>query len=77
MKFNVLYLVYTVLIAFNAATVYFIIELSSYSEMLKYNTDGTLQSTTPRLWIAVFLTTGVANLLFVCASFMRSIIFSK
>lgn len=61
------------LIAFNLASLYFIIDLLSYDEMVGYLADGGLKSSDPHDFVYVLLIPALCNILFVftalCACF--------
>lgn len=53
------------LIAFNLASLYFIIDLLSYDEMVGYLADGGLKSSDPHDFVYVLLIPALCNILFV------------
>lgn len=61
------------LIAFNLASLYFIIDLLSYDEIVGYLADGGLKSSDPHDFVYVLLIPALCNILFVftalCACF--------
>jgi hypothetical protein len=70
------YVVFMLLIICNIVCLYLIIDLSNYDEMISYLKNGSEKFTNPRQTAMVFLITCMANLLFISASLMKSIIFS-
>lgn len=66
---------FIVLIICNIICLYLIIDLSSYDGMISYLKNGNEKFTNPRHTAMVFLVTCLANLLFISASLMKSIIF--
>lgn len=71
------YLLFILLIICNIICLYLIIDLSSYDGMISYLKNGSEKLTNPRYTAIVFLITCLANLLFISASLMKSIIFSN
>jgi hypothetical protein len=65
------------IILVNTVNLYFIIDLSSYDEMISYVESEGEKITNPQETVLVFLLIGTTNLLFVCIVFMKSIIFSS
>lgn len=76
MKIKSLYIACIILLAVNCLELYLIIELSGYAELVSYGANGELLTESPYKMVIVCMITGVSNLLFVSAVFMRSIIFS-
>jgi len=70
------FLLFVALIVCNVICLYLIIDLSSYDGMISYLKNGNEKFTNPRYIAIVFLITCLANLLFISASLMKSIIFS-
>lgn len=70
------YFLFVLLIISNIICLYLIIDLSSYDGMISYLKNGSEKFTSPRQTALVFLVTCLANLLFISASLMKSIIFS-
>lgn len=70
------YLLFVLLIIFNIVCLYLIIDLSNYDGMVSYLKNGSEKFTNPRQTAMVFLVTCLANLLFISATLMKSIIFS-
>lgn len=70
------YILFILLIISNIICLYLIIDLSSYDGMISYLKNGSEKFTSPRQTALVFLVTCLANLLFISASLMKSIIFS-
>lgn len=58
----------------NLVNLYFIIELSTYDEMLSYVENEGEKITSLDKTVAVFMFTSMINLLFVCIVFMKSTI---
>jgi len=58
------------LILFNLVSLYFIIDLLSYDEIIGYLTDGGIKTDCPRKSAYLFFINGVSNLFFVCVSLM-------
>jgi hypothetical protein len=56
---------YLILIIFNLITLYFIVDLLSYDELIGYLTNGEEKSCNPRNLAFLFFGTTVSNLLFV------------
>ncbi|WP_116789441.1 hypothetical protein [Flavobacterium psychrotrophum] len=76
MKMKSLYIACIILLVVNCLELYLIIELSGYAELVSYGTNGELLTESPYKMVIVCMVTGVSNLLFIAAIFMRSIIFS-
>jgi len=74
MKFN--YLFSFILIVANVTSLYLIIDLSNYDELVSYLQNGSQKLQNPRQIAFVFFVTCMANLLFVSAMVMKSIVFS-
>ncbi|MCO6148272.1 hypothetical protein [Flavobacterium sp. NRK1] len=70
------YFLFVILIISNIICLYLIIDLSSYDGMISYLKNGSEKFTNPRQTAMVFLVTCLANLLFISATLMKSIIFS-
>lgn len=70
------YVLFILLIIFNIVCLYLIIDLSNYDGMISYLKNGSEKFTNPRQTAMVFLITCLANLLFISASLMKTIIFS-
>ncbi|MNK01414.1 hypothetical protein D3C87_192120 [compost metagenome] len=70
------YFLFVFLIMCNVICLYFIIDMSNYDGMISYLQNGSEKLTSPRQTALVFLFTCMANLLFISASLMKSIIFS-
>jgi hypothetical protein len=69
--------VFTVfLILFNLVSLYFIVDLLSYDEIIGYLTNGKIKSGNPRDLAFLFFGTTVANLLFVSVVLLAKL-FSK
>lgn len=58
------------LILFNIVSLYFIIDLLSYDEIIGYLTDGGIKTDCPRKLAYLFFVNGISNLFFVCVSLM-------
>gem|GEM_PF-2635958 len=71
------YFLFLILIISNIICLYLIIDLSNYDGMISYLKNGSEKFTSPRLSAMVFLITCLANLLFISASLMKSIIFPE
>jgi hypothetical protein len=69
------YIIYLLLIICNVVSLYMIIDLSNYDEMIGYLENGSEKFDNPRQTAIVFLFTCIINLLFISANFMRSVLF--
>ena len=58
------------LILFNFVSLYFIIDLFSYDEVIGYLIDGGIKTDSPRKLAYLFFVNSISNLLFVCISFI-------
>lgn len=58
------------LILFNIVSLYFIIDLLFYDEIIGYLTDGGIKTDCPRKLAYLFFVNGISNLFFVCVSLM-------
>lgn len=63
------------LIAFNVANLYFIVDLFSYDEIIGYLTNGEIKSDSPRTMAYLLFGNGIFNLLFVMVSLMSRLFF--
>lgn len=70
------YSLFVLLILFNIVCLYLIIDLSNYDGMVSYLKNGSEKFSNPRQTAMVFLITCLANLIFISATLMKSIIFS-
>ncbi|MFV8347580.1 hypothetical protein [Flavobacterium sp. ZB4P13] len=61
---------YLFLIIFNLITLYFIVDLLSYDEVIGYLTNGEEKSCNPRNLAFLFFVTTVSNLLFVSVALL-------
>ena len=68
---------YILLLILNLLSLYLIIDLSNYDEMVSYLKNGGEKLSNPRETAMVFFFTCVTNLLFVCIVWMKSFIFSS
>ncbi|CAD0004810.1 hypothetical protein FLACHUCJ7_02028 [Flavobacterium chungangense] len=64
------YLYCMFLILFNLVSLYFIMDLLSYDEIIGYLSDGGIKTDCPRRLAYLFFINGVSNLFFVCVSLM-------
>ena len=62
------------LILFNIVSLYFIIDLLSYDEIIGYLTNGEIKSSNPRNLAYLFFVSGMFNLLFVSVSLMSELL---
>jgi hypothetical protein len=62
MKLRVIF--YLLLIIFNLVSLYFIVELLSYDEIVGYLIDGGKKTDSPRNWAYLFFITSMSNLYF-------------
>lgn len=70
--------VFTVfLILFNLVSLYFIVDLLSYDEIIGYLTNGELKSGNPRNLAFLFFVTTVSNLLFVSVALLARVLSSN
>ena len=60
----------------NIVSLYLIIDMSNYDEMVSYLKNGEEKFSSPRQIVFVYLITCLGNLLFISALLMRSIVFS-
>lgn len=67
---------YILLLCLNLLSLYLIIDLSNYDEMISYLRNGGEKLSNPRQTATIFLFTCVTNLLFVCIVWMKNRIFS-
>lgn len=58
------------LILFNIVSLYFIIDLLSYDEIIGYLIDGGIKTDSPRKLAYLFFVNGISNLFFICVSLM-------
>jgi len=77
MKLKTIHLFYVLLMIMNIISLYLIIDMSTYDEMISYLSNGDEKFTNPKYSIMMFLITGVINLLFVSGNFMKALIFQK
>jgi hypothetical protein len=76
MKIKPAYAFYTLLMVSNIVSLYFIIDMANYDEMVSYLKNGEEKFSSPRQVVVVYLITCLGNLLFISALLMRSIVFS-
>jgi hypothetical protein len=62
------------LILFNLISLYFIVDLVSYDEMIDYLTNGEIKSGNPRNLAFLLFVNGVSNLFFVSISLMARLL---
>jgi len=77
MKLKIIHLFYVLLMIINIISLYLIIDMSTYDEMVSYLSNGDEKFTNPKYSVMMFLITGVINLLFVSGNFMKALIFQK
>ena len=77
MKIKPVYFFYLLLMISNIVSLYLIIDMSNYDEMVSYLKNGEEKFSSPRQIAFVYLVTCVCNLLFVSAILMKNIIFSS
>jgi hypothetical protein len=71
---EIIYAFSVFLILFNLVSLYFIIDLLSYDEIIGYLTNGEIKSGSPRNLAFLLFVSGISNLLFVSVSFMDRVI---
>lgn len=76
MKVKPTYVFYTLLMISNIVSLYLIIDMANYDEMVSYLKNGEEKFSSPRQVVVVYLVTCLGNLLFISALMMRSIVFS-
>ncbi len=67
-------IIYLFIILLNIVSLYLIIDLSNYDEMVSYLKNGDEKFTNTRETALVFLFTCIVNLLFITINFMKSLI---
>lgn len=77
MKLKTVHVFYMLLIIINIISLYLIIDMSTYDEMVSYLSNGDEKFTNPKYSVLMFLITGVINLLFVSGNFMKALIFQR
>ena len=65
---------YLFLIIFNLVSLYFIVDLLSYDEIIGYLTNGEIKSCNPRNLAFLFFVTTVSNLLFVSVALLAKLL---
>lgn len=68
------HLIYILLIICNILSLYLIIDLSYYDELVGYLDDGREKFDNPQQTAIIIFFTCMINLLFICANLMKSII---
>jgi len=76
MKIKSAYLFYMMLMISNIVSLYLLIDMANYDEMVSYLKNGEEKFSSPRQVVIVYLVTCLGNLLFISALMMRSIVFS-
>ena len=67
---EIVYIFTVFLILFNLVSLYFIVDLLSYDEIIGYLTNGEIKSDSPRSLAYLLFVTGMSNLLFITVSLM-------
>ncbi|XDZ54225.1 hypothetical protein FlaCF_1273 [Flavobacterium tructae] len=67
---EIAYIFTVFLILFNLVSLYFIVDLLSYDEIIGYLTNGEIKSDSPRSLAYLLFITGMSNLLFITVSLM-------
>ena len=62
------------LILFNLVSLYFIVDLLAYDEMIDYLTNGEIKSDNPRNLAYLLFVGGMSNLLFISVSLMAGLL---
>lgn len=65
------------LILFNLVSLYFIVDLFSYDEIIGYLLNGEIKSSNPRDFAFLFFGTIISNLLFVAVTFIARLLSEK
>jgi hypothetical protein len=63
------------LILFNLVSLYFIVDLLSYDEIIGYLTNGEIKSDNPRNLAYLLFVGGMSNLLFISVSLMSRLLY--
>lgn len=71
---EIIYTFTVFLILFNLVSLYFIIDLLSYDEMIGYLTNGEIKSDSPRILAYLLFVSGMSNLLFATVSLMSRLL---
>ena len=71
---QLLYVYCVFLILFNLVSLYFIIDLLSYDEIIGYLIDGGIKTDCPRKLAYLFFINSISNLFFVCVSLMAKLL---
>lgn len=71
---EIIYVFSVFLILFNLVSLYFIVDLLSYDEIIGYLTNGEIKSITTRSLAFLFFVNVVSNLFFVCVSLMARLL---
>ena len=71
---EIIYLFTAFLILFNLVSLYFIVDLLSYDEIIGYLTNGEIISGNPRNLAFLFFGTTVSNLLFVSVELLAKLL---
>lgn len=72
---EIIYFFSVFLILFNLVSLYFIVDLLSYDEIMGYFPNGEIKRHSPRNLAFILLVGCTSNLLFVSVSFMAKILF--
>lgn len=72
---EIIYFTRVFLILLNLVSLYFIVDLLSYDEIMGYFPNGEIKSDSPRNLAFILLVGCTSNLLFVSVSFMAKILF--
>ena len=72
---EIIYAFCVFLILFNLVSLYFIVDLLSYDEIMGYFPNGEIKNDSPRNLAFILLVGCTSNLLFVSVSLMASILF--
>lgn len=67
---EIVYVFTVFLILFNLVSLYFIVDLLSYDEIVGYLTNGEIKSANPRNFAVLFFGTTASNLLFISVTLM-------
>ncbi|CAA9202417.1 hypothetical protein FLACOL7796_04260 [Flavobacterium collinsii] len=67
---EIVYIFTVFLILFNLVSLYFIVDLFSYDEIIGYLANGEIKSDSPRSLAYLLFVTGMSNLLFITVSLM-------
>lgn len=71
---EIIYVFTVFLILFNLVSLYFIVDLLSYDEVIGYLTNGEIKSVNPRNLAFLFFGTTASNLLFVSVALLAKLL---